>query len=227
MEAAQPTNTTTTNEEEKVETSSETSSATAPADPVTELVGDQLAQKHPLQSTWTMWYNPASKNTSSKAWTSNVRPIWSYSTVEDFWRLFNNLVPPSRLPQGSNYHMFKHGVAPEWEDPYNRKGGKWVVMLPNKGEDCLKKLDECWMWVVLALIGEFFEDADQISGIVISPRSKQNRIALWVVDAQNEDACKRIGAVFKQNLNVQGQLSFQAHGDAIKHGNYRTTKYQV
>lgn len=188
---------------------------------------EEMAAKHPLQSTWTMWYNPASKQSSSKAWTSNVRPIWSYSTVEDFWRLFNNLVPPSRLPQGSNYHMFKHGVQPEWEDDFNRAGGKWVVMLPNKGEDSLKKLDECWMWVVLALIGEFFDDADQISGVVISPRSKQNRIALWVVDAQNEDVCKRIGSVLKEGCNISGTLSFQCHLDAMKHGNYRNTKYQV
>jgi hypothetical protein len=38
------------------------------------------------------------------------------------FRLFNNLVPPSQLPAGSNYHLFKGDVRPEWEDQYNEKG---------------------------------------------------------------------------------------------------------
>lgn len=197
----------------------------APASPKTDI---DLSIKHPLHTTWTMWYNPASSRNSSKTWTSNIREIWSFSTVEDFWRLFNNLVPPSRLPQGSNYHMFKQGVTPEWEDPYNENGGKWLVILPNKGEEALKKFDEAWLWIVLALIGEFFDDSDAISGVVISPRSKNNRIALWTTLAK-EDIVKRIGLIFKQNLNIDGNLGFQCHKDSMSHGtNYRNQpKFQV
>lgn len=171
-------------------------------------------QLHPLHWAWTMYYNPASKSNNSKSWTSNVRPIWTFSTVEDFWKLFNNLVPPSRLPIGSNYHMFKSGIQPEWEDAANKEGGKWSVMFPQKGEENCKRFDEAWAWTVLALIGEFFEDSDNITGVVISPRAKINKIALWTADARNKPAQIRIGNTWKQNLNIASNLTFQSHDDA-------------
>jgi hypothetical protein len=45
--------------------------------------------------------------------------------VEDFWGIFNNIRPPSRLNAGSNYHLFKTGIKPEWEHDDNKNGGKW------------------------------------------------------------------------------------------------------
>lgn len=214
-----------TTEPVEEETTNENNDEKTPADDDDAL---DTSIKHPLHATWTMWYNPASSRSSSKAWTNNVREIWSFSTVEDFWRLFNNLVPPSRLPCGSNYHMFKKGVQPEWEDPANTNGGKWLVILPNKGEEAGKKFDEAWMWIVLALIGEFFDDSDFISGVVISPRAKNNRIALWTTIAKNEEVVKRIGSIFKQNLNIEGNLGFQCHVDAMKSNSYRNQPmYQV
>ena len=30
----------------------------------------------------------------------------------------------------TDYMLFKKGIRPEWEDPHNRAGGKWVVTLP-------------------------------------------------------------------------------------------------
>lgn len=53
--------------------------------------------------------------------------------VEDFWGIFNNIRPPSRLNPGSNYHLFKVGIEPTWEHAANKDGGKWnyrCVVLP-------------------------------------------------------------------------------------------------
>lgn len=30
------------------------------------------------------------------------------------------------MPPGSDYHLFKQGIEPKWEDSANAKGGKWV-----------------------------------------------------------------------------------------------------
>ena len=44
-------------------------------------------QQHPLQYRWTMWFNsPQKKVSSSGAWTSNVRQVMTFGTVEEFWR---------------------------------------------------------------------------------------------------------------------------------------------
>lgn len=42
--------------------------------------------------------------------------------VEDFWRLYNNVAPPSQLQLGCSYNLFKRGIEPKWEDPANDKG---------------------------------------------------------------------------------------------------------
>jgi hypothetical protein len=42
--------------------------------------------KHPLHSTWTLWFdNPGRKN-SAQNWAQNLKEVFSFSTVEDFWR---------------------------------------------------------------------------------------------------------------------------------------------
>lgn len=38
----------------------------------------------------------------------------------------NNIAKPSTLPVKSDYHLFRYGIKPEWEDPQNRGGGKSV-----------------------------------------------------------------------------------------------------
>ena len=43
-----------------------------------------------------------------------------------------------------------------------------------------------------------------------------------------EDICKRIGIIFKQNLNIDGNLGFQCHKDAMGGSGYRNQpKFQV
>lgn len=40
----------------------------------------------------------------------------------------------------------------------------------------------------MALIGEQFEEADEICGVVVSVRPRQDKIALWTKNAANEAA---------------------------------------
>lgn len=57
----------------------------------------------------------------------------------------NNVMKASKLSSGSNYHVFKEGVQPMWEDSQNRKGGKWVMNVNKKDGD---QLDQLWLNVV-------------------------------------------------------------------------------
>jgi translation initiation factor 4E len=79
-----------------------------------------------------------------------------------FARLYNNIVPPSQLPQKANYYLFKvrlcvllvmaashviqEGIIPAWEDDANKSGGKWSIQLPrekNRGN-----VDKMWLYTV-------------------------------------------------------------------------------
>lgn len=59
------------------------------------------------------------------------------NTVEDFWGVWNSAVLPTLLPFGSNYHLFRDGIKPAWEDSANANGGKWVFNIPKPKRDPL------------------------------------------------------------------------------------------
>jgi translation initiation factor 4E len=107
-------------------------------------------------------------------------------------RLYNNIIAPSQLAPGSNYHLFKDGVEPKWEDPANSKGGKWVVSISRSFRQT--KLDNMWLWTILACIGEGFDGPeDSVCGVVVSIRKNQeDKISLWIKGGSSE-TIKAIG----------------------------------
>ena len=88
-----------------------------------------FASKHPLQYRWVLWFDNPKLKKPDESWEENLKRIHTFDTVEDFWCLFNNIVAPTKLTMNSNFHIFKDGVLPMWEDETNKKGGKWIVRL--------------------------------------------------------------------------------------------------
>jgi len=140
----------------------------------------------------------------------------TFDTVEDFWRLYNNIVPASQLTPGSDYHLFKEHIEPKWEDPANAVGGKWIIPIPTKARG--EGLDKLWLWTILACVGESFGDAhnEEVCGCVVSVRKSQDRIALWTKNATNDIGALAIGQHIKNLLEVPPTLilGYQAHADS-------------
>lgn len=176
---------------------------------------------HPLEFEWTFWYDkrPAAGKRmkgEQESYENNLRPIGTFGTVEDFWRYYNHLVKPSRLEINSNYHFFKEGIKPMWEDSANSKGGKWVLTFRDKN-----LLDTCWENVVLGLVGETLDMEDEITGAVVSRRKAGDRIAIWNRSKDNEAAILGVGRKLKALLGVDPNKvnsSYQSHEDSMKSG---------
>ncbi|GJN93464.1 hypothetical protein Rhopal_006521-T1 [Rhodotorula paludigena] len=162
--------------------------------------------KHPLYSPWTLWFDSASKQDKAKSWEDQLAQVISFQSVEEFWGLYNNIVPPSTLGGGnSNYYLFRDGIKPAWEDDANAQGGKWSVQLPRgKYSD---QIDRVWLYTMLAAIGETFETpytppsaddapsspsssspapaplpstfSNEITGVIVSARKAFFRINIW------------------------------------------------
>ena len=129
--------------------------------------------------------------------------------------MYNHVSKANELALGSNFHFFKQGVRPEWEDSQNEKGGRWVIMIPKTRHG---DLDEIWLNTLLACIGEAFEqDGEEICGAVVSVRRGQDRIALWTRTISKEP-CLRIGKKLRDFWRIpQGQLfGFQSHEAAAR-----------
>ena len=90
----------------------------------------------------------------------------------------NNIAPTSELAIKSDYHLFKKGIRPEWEDPQNKAGGKWSYMFREK-RAC--PIDELWLYMMLAAIGETLEEQNdgEVMGVVVNVRKGFFRIGVW------------------------------------------------
>jgi translation initiation factor 4E len=113
--------------------------------------------------------------------------------------MYNNLYSVAEIIPNTDYLMFRKGIRPEWEDPRNKKGGKWVVTLPIE-EDMEEEAEQAWLNLLLHMVGGLFQEDtfDLINGAIFSIREKHWRISLWCNDNNNIPRLKRIGAKFKE-----------------------------
>jgi len=170
--------------------------------------------KHPLQNAWTLWFF---KNDKSRSWEENQRPIITVTTVEDFWSLYNHIEVASKLPTGAgaDYSLFKEGIFPDWEDPRNQDGGRWIINLDRKHREGI--LDTYWLEVLFFLIGEHADQhAFQVNGAVVNMRMKMDKIAIWLADASQSESIMAIGKTLKEklvNLDLTTTIGFNVHQD--------------
>lgn len=172
-----------------------------------------------LHRKWVLWYDNPRDMIEGQTWKDNLKHCGSFSTAEEFWKIFNNVLPASKLTSGSNYHLFMEGVEPMWEDPQNINGGKFVLTMYKK-DSLAGKCDEWWLFTVLAVIGETMDmSGDEICGAVVSIRKSQDRIALWLKSC-DRGACTQVGLRWKKALEVSSKtsLKYQSHKDAAASG---------
>ena len=94
--------------------------------------------------------------------------------------MYNNLYSVSEIISNTDYLLFKKGIRPEWEDPENKHGGKWVVTMPIE-DDLEEDCENAWCQLILHLISGQFpkEQRNVINGIVFSIRDRFLRISVW------------------------------------------------
>ncbi|KAJ4486221.1 eukaryotic translation initiation factor 4E class I [Lentinula aciculospora] len=227
--------------------------------------------KHPLYSPWTLWFDsPMTKNrnlpqtpisavpqtpgplpqtpgvAAAQGWMEDIKRVISFDSVEEFWGLYNNIVPPSQLPQKANYYLFKEGIIPAWEDEANKNGGKWSIQLPKDKNK--SNVDKMWLYTMLAAIGETFDPSlttldpsglppnSLITGVIVSTRPQFYRISIWtrLAPGQSEDDGLReriegVGRHFKVNVLGYGEsaklagplatdVEFVSHKDSERKG---------
>ncbi|KIK94913.1 hypothetical protein PAXRUDRAFT_418692 [Paxillus rubicundulus Ve08.2h10] len=227
--------------------------------------------KHPLYSPWTLWFDsPATKGrnlpqtpvssfpqtpapptpgaTAAQGWMEDIKRVISFDSVEEFWGLYNHIVPPSQLPQKANYYLFKEGIIPAWEDEANKNGGKWSIQLPK--EKNRHNVDKMWLYTMLAAIGETFDPSPTsgeslepsqhslITGVIVSTRPQFYRLSIWTrlapIGAGGEDDKLRerietVGRHFKTSVlgysesqklaaPLSTEVEFLSHKDSEKKG---------
>ncbi|VDK40035.1 unnamed protein product [Gongylonema pulchrum] len=136
--------------------------------------------EHPLEFTYVFSYfvRPQGKF-DPEDYASYVQPVASFKSVEQFWNTYCFLKRPAgvmikeidflgvkNITEKVDFHMFKEGIKPVWEDDANQKGGKWILRL-KKGLS-----SRVWENLLLAMIGEQFLVGEEICGAVCSIRNQ-------------------------------------------------------
>ncbi|ODH52780.1 hypothetical protein GX48_00974 [Paracoccidioides brasiliensis] len=165
-------------------------------------------KEHPIRSTWIVWYRPPTPKYSD--YEKSTIALASISSVESFWAVYSHLKRPSLLPAVSDYHIFKKGIRPVWEDEANRRGGKWIIRL-KKGV-----ADRYWEDLLLAMVGDQFAEAsEEVCGAVLSVRSGEDVLSVWTrIDGGRNikirETIKRLLA-FPPDTNIV----WKSHDDSI------------
>jgi len=135
----------------------------------------------PLHTSWTFWIHKVSKGATAAEYQAALKKVYSVATVQGFWSVFNHIPCLTELPSGSYYHLMREERPALWEDPHLCNGGTWRMKC--------KKVDTVRVWreLLLASIGEQFEDSlakgDDICGLSVSPRDRDDIIQIWNYDA--------------------------------------------
>jgi translation initiation factor 4E len=175
-----------------------------------------ILAKHELSHTWCLWALVRDQSTKDD-WGGSQMNVGAFATVEDFWRLFNNVRRPSKIGT-VDFSMFKKDIHPAWEDETCKNGGRWIARLEKiRPQD----LDEIWLNLILTIVGENFADVGghMVCGAVVSARSKNSKVALWVARSDEKEV-KPIGhafaAVLRDTASFTGDIHFEKFSEGGK-----------
>jgi len=162
---------------------------------------EELKKEQPLRYKWTIW-EQIMQDAKASQYSDATHKVSSFSTVLDFWRIWDLLPQPSLLLEQKwvRKHddgeriidalmIFRDGVRPEWEDEKNAKGGHFQYSLkPNIPPG---QIDEFWNNLVLGLVGSTIEPANMLMGVRLvdklsGPRAANSiRIEVWFTNYED------------------------------------------
>ena len=184
-------------------------------DPMTpEGAGDEGSGTKALQNHYTFWYHRRRGDKKNVDYNESTKQIESFGTIQSFWQIYDHIIRPNEFKVTTDYHLFKKGIKPTWEDPANNSGGKWMVRL-KKG-----LASRYWEELVLAIIGEQFDTGDEICGAVVSVRSSEDIISVWNRNSENKEATNKIRDQMRRILNLPAfiAIEYKKHVDAKADG---------
>jgi len=161
------------------------------------------------------------KKVPNKSYEDSTVSLGTVKTAEDFWQLYVHLRRPcDDRPSVCDYHVFREGVRPMWEDEANINGGKWIVRL-RKGVSA-----RFWEDVILAMLGGQFRVGDEICGAVLSVRYQEDLLSIWNKTADSRRVCMQIRDTLRSVMGLQldAVMEYKKHTDSMRdNSSYRNT----
>lgn len=177
---------------------------------------------HSLHTHWSLYYDSKKTQKPGQAWLDSLVHAHTVGSVEEFWAMVCTVKKPSQIELQShpnpNYHFFRKGIKPQWEDEANKEGGRFMINLVR--EDDLKNMDFFWEETLMALVGEYLDDDDLITGAVFSKRRGLFRISIWTKHTEKtapEGALLKMAKKLRHTLGLK-EVAAGSEGAAAAEG---------
>ena len=82
---------------------------------------NQVTIKSMLPREWCIWIHQDKDNWKL----SGFKNLYTISSTEDFWQLYNNWDKLGGINQ-KHYFLMQKNIGPIWEDPEHVQGGAWT-----------------------------------------------------------------------------------------------------
>jgi len=180
--------------------------------------------KHFLQTKWCLWLRlPQGGGKPGQNWQDSQICGHKFGTVEDFWCMFNNVRGPFEIGQ-CDYSIFRDTLQPAWEHPAFVKGGRITLSLPapvqRSNSKAPSRHNDVWLHLVLALIGENFDDVggSLIGGLRVVVKRNSVKLEVWISDMPTDTIdklCNAISTLISPLLEERDRVSFRAQYQAF------------
>eukprot|EP01134_Creolimax_fragrantissima_P001379 CFRG1379T1 len=167
-----------------------------------------------IYTPFVLWYSDKSKKDqrSQTAYENTLQQVSVIRTLEEFWGTYCFLKRPDDFGFSSDFHLFKEGILPVWEDDNNKLGGKWIVRL-RKG-----LASRYWENLLLAIVGNQFQVGNELCGAVVSVRFGEDIISVWNRSAHDKSATYKIRDTIKKILSLPSNviMEYKCHDASIR-----------
>ncbi|KAJ2803910.1 hypothetical protein H4R21_001849 [Coemansia helicoidea] len=168
--------------------------------------------EHPLRFAWSFWFMHRAPGHKINDYEAAMTKIATFASVESFWGAYTHLRRADEVPTITDYHLFRAGVRPVWEDAENLNGGKWMIRL-RKG-----LATRLWERLAIAIVGNALGVADEVCGIVLSIRNSEDIISLWNKTALDTKVTLHIRDAMRLVMGLPAEcvLEYKAHNDSLR-----------
>lgn len=154
-------------------------------------------QSMKLNSEWTFWYASRKEKDHHIPYEARLTEISSFSTLEDFFKIYLYLKPTNEIDRNNDIGLFKKGYQPLWESCPD--SGFWFYRF--KRTDDEKDINYKWERILFSLIGEQFDEVN-ILGAVLSIRGRETIIELWFNYFGYEKIKNNVAKKFREVLSI-------------------------
>lgn len=187
--------------------------------------------EHKLQTPWSFWYDKGQHQHTKDAekYRAMLIKLGSFDTVESFWKMYLHMKRPSALEHNVNLYLFRDGanIAPMWECfPH---GGCWILKVKKRKDSGISVLGKLWQDLVLAAVGEAFEEPDVV-GVSVCIRRNEDLLCVWNADSRNKQIQFGIGEKMKQVLELEPStiINYKHHFQSLQdYSSFKNAKAYV